>query len=171
MRARCAKIHNQASKHDARLYRRSLLKRLSTTDGMKHVKALVAKPIICPSAEEFSSPSVVSLAAKADPEDHIIRTSNVVMANRTPPNKKPGAKRMGAKAVKSMEKISTEYTLSPEDATNYRALSARANFLAQDRSDVGYSGKELCRAFAVPTSNSYARLKRVARYMVTSFSL
>ena len=72
---------------------------------------------------------------------------------------------MGAKAVKSMEKVSTAYTLSPEDATNYRALSARANFLAQDRSDIGYSGKELCREFAVPTRNSYARLKRVARYL------
>ena len=116
MRARCAKIHNQASKHEARLYRR-----LSTTDGSNHVEALVMKPVTCPSAVEFGSPSVVSLAAKADPGDRFNRTSDAIMANRTPPNKKPWAKRMGAKAVKSMEKISTAYALSPEDATNYRA--------------------------------------------------
>ena len=91
---------------------------------------------------------------------------DVVMANRTPPNEKAGAKRMGAKAVKSMEKIPTSYVLSSEDATNYRALSARSNFLSQDRTDIGYSSKELCREFAVPTRNSYARLKRVARYLV-----
>ena len=72
---------------------------------------------------------------------------------------------MGAKAVKSMEKISDAYVLSPEDATNFRALSARANFLSQDRTDIGYSSKELCREFAVPNKNSYGRLKRVVRYL------
>ena len=48
----------------------------------------------------------------------------------------------------------------------YRALSARCNFLAQDRTDIGFSSKELCREFAVPNRNSYARLKRLVRYLV-----
>ena len=90
-------------------------------DGSNNVKALLTKPVTCPSITEFGSPSVVSLPAKADPGDHFNRTSDAIMANRTPPNKKLGAERMGAKAVKSMEKISTAYTLNPEDATNYRA--------------------------------------------------
>ena len=48
----------------------------------------------------------------------------------------------------------------------YRALTARCNLLAQDRTDVGCSSKELRREFAVPTRNSYAKLKRLVRYLV-----
>ena len=65
-----------------------------------------------------------------------------------------------------MEKLSTAYVLSSDDATTYRALSARANLLAQDRPDVGYGTKELCREFSVPNRNSQQRLKRVGRYLV-----
>ena len=92
--------------------------------------------------------------------------TDAVSAIRTPPAKKHGVKRAGAKAVKAMERVSTEYTLSPEDATNFRALGARANFLSQGRTDIGFSTKELCREFAVPNKNSYNRLKRVARYLI-----
>ena len=90
---------------------------------------------------------------------------SALYAIRTAPAKKHGAKRAGAKKVKAMERIPDAYTLSPEDATNFRALSARANFLSQDRTDIGFSTKELCREFAVPNKNSYNRLKRVARYL------
>ena len=89
-----------------------------------------------------------------------------LLATRTPPAKKPATKRAGAKAVKAMEKLSSEYTLGPEEATNFRALSARSNFLAQDRGDIQYATKELCREFAVPNRNSYHRLKRTVRYLV-----
>ena len=90
-----------------------------------------------------------------------------VAATRTPPAAKPGcgAKRAGAKAVKKMERESVEYKLSPEDATTFRALSARANYLSQDRADIGFSTKELCREFAVPNRHSQAKLKRVCRYL------
>jgi hypothetical protein len=77
-----------------------------------------------------------------------------------------GAKRAGAKAVKAMERVSDTYVLSPEDATTYRALSARGNFLSQDRADIQFSTKELCREFAVPNRNSQLRLKRLGRYLV-----
>ena len=36
-------------------------------------------------------------------------------------------------------------TLSKVDSTRFRALSSRANFLAQDRMDIPYSVKEMCR--------------------------
>ena len=63
-------------------------------------------------------------------------------ANRTPPAKKPTG-RQGAKQVKRLEQLSsTSYALSPEEATMYRALSARCNFLAQDRTDIGFRSKE-----------------------------
>jgi hypothetical protein len=77
-----------------------------------------------------------------------------------------GAKRAGAKAVKAMERVSDAYILSPEDATTYRALSARGNFLSQDRGDIQFATKELCREFAVPNRNSYNKLKRLGRFLV-----
>ena len=48
----------------------------------------------------------------------------------------------------------------------YRAISARANYLAQDRPDIAFSTKELCREFAVPNRDSYVKLKRVCRYLI-----
>ena len=69
--------------------------------------------------------------------------------------------------MKKLERLqTTSQNLLPEEATLYRALSARANYLAQDRPDIAYSTKELCREFAVPTRDSYAKLKRVVRYLL-----
>ena len=47
----------------------------------------------------------------------------------------------------------------------YRALSARCNYLSQDRPDISFASKELCREFVVPTVNSFKKLKRLARYL------
>ena len=92
---------------------------------------------------------------------------DVICATRTAPaKKKTQVKRAGAKTVKAMERLSSAYVLNSEDATTFRALSARGNFLGQDRTDIGYSTKELCREFSVPNRNSQARLKRVGRYLV-----
>ena len=38
--------------------------------------------------------------------------------------------------------------MSKEDATEYRALAARANFLALDRLDIQFAVKELCRSIS-----------------------
>ena len=65
-----------------------------------------------------------------------------------------------------MEQHSTEYKLSSEDAKTVRAISARANDLSQDRADICFSTKELCREFALPNRHSYERLKRLGRYLV-----
>ena len=40
--------------------------------------------------------------------------------------------------------------LSPEQATLYRGIAARANFLSQDRSDIQYIVKEICRSTSAP---------------------
>ena len=55
--------------------------------------------------------------------------------------------------------------LTGAEATIYRALSARINYLASDRPDVAYIAKELCRDFAHPTQKSVERLKRTVRYL------
>ena len=50
-------------------------------------------------------------------------------------------------------------------ATEYRALAARANYLAADRPDIQYATKEICRGMASPTVGDRRKLKRLARYL------
>jgi hypothetical protein len=47
----------------------------------------------------------------------------------------------------------------------YRALAARCNYLSQDRPDLAFSSKELCREFSIPNKSSFQKLKRLARYL------
>ena len=62
-----------------------------------------------------------------------------------------------------MERLQSKgHILDTDEATGFRALSARGNFLAQDRVDISFSSKELCREFAQPTRSSYDRLKRMS---------
>ena len=75
-------------------------------------------------------------------------------------------KRLGAKQAKKLEiKENSAFELSPTDATMYRALAARCNYLSQDRPDIAFSAKELCREFSVPNKSSFMKLKRLARYL------
>ncbi len=50
--------------------------------------------------------------------------------------------------------------------TAYRAIAARANYLAIDRPDIQYATKEICRAMSAPTSKDWDKLKRLARYLI-----
>ena len=90
-----------------------------------------------------------------------------IMATRTKPKVPAKYKqRMGAKKAKKLELSSDSgHTLSPANATLYRALSARCNYLSQDRPDLAFSSKELCREFSVPTMTSLKKLKRLVRYL------
>ena len=80
--------------------------------------------------------------------------------------KKFTQKRKGAKAVKAFEKdaIGSDGKLDRENATMFRAISARAKYVAQDRADGSYSSKELCRELSAPNENSLMKLKRLGRY-------
>ena len=51
-------------------------------------------------------------------------------------------------------------------ATEYRALAARANYLAQDRADILFSAKEICRGMASPTMGHMKSLRRLVRYLI-----
>ena len=82
-------------------------------------------------------------------------------------SKKFVKKRVGAKAAKSAEHfISPGHELNAEESTQYRALAARANYLAMDRPDCAYATKELCRHFSSPNKDSVEDLKRLVRYLV-----
>lgn len=56
--------------------------------------------------------------------------------------------------------------MSEADATEYRALAARANFLASDRLDIQFAVKELCRSMSAPKQGSWDAMKRLARYLL-----
>ena len=55
--------------------------------------------------------------------------------------------------------------LSPADATVYRAITARCNYLQPDRLDIQYAVKEVCRLMATPTQRAWEILKRIGRYL------
>ena len=64
----------------------------------------------------------------------------------TEPVKVKEGKRKGAKAAKNTERLLFKgHVLEPDESTALRALSARGNYLAADRPDIGYSAKELRR--------------------------
>ena len=56
--------------------------------------------------------------------------------------------------------------LGPADATMYRALAARLNYLALDRSDIQFATKEIARHMAAPTEGNWLLMKRIARYLL-----
>ena len=56
--------------------------------------------------------------------------------------------------------------LCDADSTMYRALAARANYLSQDRVDIGFAVKELCRNMSKPRQSDWDRLKRLGRYLI-----
>ena len=155
MRSRYAKLYLPERQLAAHQYRSKFIRSINQ-DVIERAKIIaLLKRQATADASDPSFETVMTLA------------KSIICANRTPPAQKNkyAAKRQGAKAVKKMEQISDAYLLSSEDATMFRALSARANYLAQDRPDIGYSTKELCREFARPNRNSYQRLKRVCRYL------
>ena len=53
-----------------------------------------------------------------------------------------------------------DQVLSAAEASKFRGLAARANYLAADRTDTMYAVKELCRGMARPTTAMWHRLKR-----------
>ena len=61
-----------------------------------------------------------------------------------------------------------EDLLEPREQTKYRAVAARANYLAQDRTDLQFSVKECSRHQANPNREGLEKIKRLARYLVKS---
>ena len=71
--------------------------------------------------------------------------------------------RVDSKAVStpSVALIGDESELSSDQATMYRAMVARANYLSQDRGDIAFAVKELCRHMSKPRNCDWTALKRL----------
>ena len=58
-----------------------------------------------------------------------------------------------------------EEELPGAEATQFRAIAARCNYLQPDRPDIQFAVKECCRLMSRPTKQAWERLKRVGRYL------
>ena len=56
--------------------------------------------------------------------------------------------------------------LEPQEASRYRSLCMTLGYLAQDRPDVQYCGKECARGMSTPTIRHQEILKRTVRYLI-----
>ncbi len=74
----------------------------------------------------------------------------------------------GVKGVRGSDKDEAELDreLNSSDATLYRAIVARGSSLAQDRSDIAFSVKELSRRMSCPDARDCQSLKRLGRYLL-----
>jgi hypothetical protein len=57
--------------------------------------------------------------------------------------------------------------LNAKMKTEFRGLAARANYLSLDRMDIQHATKEACREMAAPTEKSLAKMKHLARYLLS----
>ena len=55
--------------------------------------------------------------------------------------------------------------LEKSEATLYRAVAARLNYLAPDRPDIAYSVKEAARAMSAPRESHMKRIKKLGKYL------
>ena len=60
-----------------------------------------------------------------------------------------------------------QVVLDGKEASCFRALAARANYLALDKADIQYATKEICRGMALPMAGDMRKLKRLARHSIT----
>ena len=69
----------------------------------------------------------------------------------------------GVKATR--EQLDADVPLEKHKATPYRAVAARANYMASDRPEIQFSAKEVCRWMSNPTEVSLNALKRLGRFV------
>ncbi len=69
----------------------------------------------------------------------------------------------GVKATR--EQLDADVPLEKHKATPYRAVVARANYMASDRPEIQFAAKEVCRWMSNPTEVSLNALKRLGRFV------
>ena len=67
--------------------------------------------------------------------------------------------------VNELESRRVEELLPSHDVKAFQAAIARANYLAQDRSDIQFTVKELARSMSAPTRGSWKGLVKLGKYL------
>ena len=78
---------------------------------------------------------------------------------------KPVSTPYGPEEHKPLENMEVT-PLDTKEASRYRAIVARLNYLAQDRPDLQYAVKEACKRMSAPTAQDWPALRRIGRYLV-----
>ena len=69
-------------------------------------------------------------------------------------------------AVEFDKPIKPVSDMNSGDQSKYRAITARVNFLAQDRGELGFASKECSRKMSCPMAEDFGALKRIGRYLL-----
>ena len=77
----------------------------------------------------------------------------------------PGVSSLVVQSIDDDEDNDDTESLSPSDASVYRAIAARCNYLQPDRPDIQYAVNECCRLMQKPTQRAWEMLKRIGRYL------
>jgi hypothetical protein len=92
---------------------------------------------------------------EADP-NHVEKMIEDLSLKDCKPNIVPGSRE---------ERKEDRKALEGERVRTCRSVVARANYLSQDRPDIRYSIKELCRKMSAPTMLDWQNLKQLCRYL------
>jgi len=65
-----------------------------------------------------------------------------------------------------IDALKEDKSIPADEYSVFRALAARSNYLAQDRIDLQFSAKEVCRFMSSPTVASQGSLKRLGRFLL-----
>ena len=65
----------------------------------------------------------------------------------------------------TVAEVRQDQPLPKHKMSHFRALAARANYLAADRLDCQFASQEICRWMDQPTERGVLALKRLARYL------
>ena len=81
-----------------------------------------------------------------------------------------GATGVAAPCMEEIRNLGDErkqsWPVSEKDATKYRSIVARANYLASDRADAQYTVRMLSKGMASPTAADYRHLRHFGRYLI-----
>ena len=78
---------------------------------------------------------------------------------------KEGSRRVTTPGTEVNPSKEDEEELTGEEVKRFRSTAARCNYLGQDRPDLQYAVKEVCREMSKPTQGSQRRLLRLAQYL------
>ena len=109
------------------------------------------------------------LEMEADPRhvEMIVRDMELQDAKtaKTPGAKDVRTRESSDEAEGQGERQEDEKVMEGKEATRYRAIVARMNYIAPDRPDVQFAVKEAARSMATPKVGDWKRLTRIGRYL------
>jgi hypothetical protein len=64
------------------------------------------------------------------------------------------------------EEAEEDQELRGDEVRTFRSVAARGNYLGQDRMDLQFAAKEVCRKMSKPTKKGLKKMKRMTRYLI-----